>query len=731
MPALSSRWSRWTPSFDRAAAVMGLQMAIGLVAVLFFALVLRLEHPTWSVFTVLMLLMARYVGAVQEKAVFRVAGTIAGGALGYLATGALQQDPWLYLTVTFVVLAVSVAMFGQSRAPYAFFLTGLTFVVVVSNSQTNPENAWQAALWRVEEVGLGVVVSLVVQTTVFPSYANRSFREALKSTLDELKTATPLGVRHFSEAHTGLAQSLADFPGRSATLRSLLRFGGMESRDFRTEIGRYAELIDKVSRGASLLRSFQRYEPAPEPYRSAVKEVVSRLGVLLASGWEGLHTNGCLPAEWRSDAEKLFAQLDEGLLSLRGSQEAAQVPPGGWMALSAHLLALSELRDVLIQIDDIERAPAGSLGAEDRMALAPAWPGPEWIFRGLRSALGCVIALVLENWLDMPGGALMLLCVYTFTALNAQSPDETGDQTAMRYSVFFGVGAIGLCVALLAATPLMASYAVLNILMAAWAFLFGYWFVGSGGVTVPITASFMMLVSVVGLNAQKPVAFVDIVGLFNGLILGFVLSALIQRLFWPVLPQKNLQRGVCDFAQVLKESVEAGMDRLPLWKRTAHGLFPAKARKLIGVMAGPSLPPEEAARLGRFVQTLQDLGGELALCVGRLRPLLPHDLDAEVGESIADSKAIFLDGLGALETSFRRGARPADLTLEIERGLGLCDEWYQRIHAHVLANDVAPAKAIVFLGLGARFRAALLLLQKALGEARELHLTDYLGDVSL
>lgn len=731
MSAVSSRWSRWAPSFDRAGAVMGLQMAIGLVAVLFFALVLRLEHPTWSVFTVLMLLMARYVGAVQEKAVFRVAGTVAGGALGYLASGSLQQDPWLYLSVVFVVLTVSVAMFGQSRAPYAFFLTGLTFVVVVSNSQSDPENAWQAALWRVEEVGLGVVVSLVVQTTVFPSYANRSFLEALGAAVDELKTATPLGVRHFSEAHTGLARSLNDFPGRSATLRTLLRFGGMESRDFRKEIGRYAELIAKVTRGASLLRSFQRYEPAPEPYRSALNEIVSRLGALLASGWEGLRANGCLPAQWRRDAERVFQELDAGLISLRGGEGAARVSPAGWMALSAHLLALSELRDLLVQIDDIEQAPAKSLGADEQMALAPAWPGPEWIFRGLRSALGCVIALVLENWLEMPGGALLLLCVYTFTVLNAQSPDETGDRTAMRYSVFFGVGTVGLCLVLLAATPLMSSYAVLNLVMAVWAFLFGYWFVGSGGVTVPLTASFMMLVSVVGLNAQQPVAFVDIVGLFNGLILGFVLSALIQRLFWPVLPQKNLQRGVCDFVRVLKESVDAGIDRLPLWKRTAHGLFPAKARKFIGVMAGPSLPPAEVARLGRFVQTLQDLGGELALCVGRLRPLLPRELEAEAGEGIMRSKAIFLDGLGALEDSFRRCERPADSSVEIEKGLRLCDEWYGRIHAYVLSNNVAPSKAIVLLGLGARFRASLLLLQKALAEARELSLADYLGDVSL
>ena len=130
-------------------------MAVSVVAALFFALVLRLEYPAWAVFTVLMVSMARFVGAVQEKAVFRLVGTIVGGALGYLATSSLQQSPFLYLPLTFLVVAFSIAMFGQSRAPYAFFLVGMTYVVVASDSLSDPSTAWSYALLRVEEVGLG------------------------------------------------------------------------------------------------------------------------------------------------------------------------------------------------------------------------------------------------------------------------------------------------------------------------------------------------------------------------------------------------------------------------------------------------------------------------------------------------------------------------------------------------------------------------------------------------
>ena len=51
-----------------AAAALGLQMALAGMTAFFFAQTLRLRYPSWSVFTVIVLLSARYVGAVEEKA---------------------------------------------------------------------------------------------------------------------------------------------------------------------------------------------------------------------------------------------------------------------------------------------------------------------------------------------------------------------------------------------------------------------------------------------------------------------------------------------------------------------------------------------------------------------------------------------------------------------------------------------------------------------------------------
>jgi uncharacterized membrane protein YgaE (UPF0421/DUF939 family) len=229
-------------------------MALAGTAAFFSAQFLRLDYPYWSVLTVILLVMAQYVGALQEKAFFRMVGTVIGGVLGYLATGAWQQSPLLYLATSFVIVAFCVAMFCQSRAPYAFFLTGLTYIVIASSGQARPDMSWSFALARIEEVLLGVIASVVVQSLVFPRYANRDFVTQLRLCFGELADATRQTGAVFRGNDTGLAEALHDFPTRASQLRTLLRFGARESRFFRRDIASYAQMVSNA-----------RWRPCPPP----------------------------------------------------------------------------------------------------------------------------------------------------------------------------------------------------------------------------------------------------------------------------------------------------------------------------------------------------------------------------------------------------------------------------------------------------------------------------------
>ena len=723
--------ARQLEAVDREGVAHGLQMAVSVLVALFFALVLRLEYPTWAVFTVLMLSMARYVGAVQEKAAFRLIGTIVGGVLGYLATSSLQQTPFLYLPITFVVVAFSVAMFGQSRAPYAFFLVGMTYVVVASDSLGDPSSASHYSLLRIEEVGLGVIVSMVVQVLVFPRFANDGFAGLIRSSLAELADAVDLGIRHFSEQKTETVGILRDFPSKSTQMRVLLRFGAMESKSFRQDIGRHAQKVDLIARAAALILSFARHEPVQEAIRCRLNGHVEEIGHLLREGFLALEDGKSLPAEWVARLAEIWAVLDALVIEMRADPELQKLPPFESGIMSAHLLILRELCDLVKEFDALNNSSSKNYPLSERLALAPAWPSTPWIQRGIRAGAAIVTGLILEDWLNPPGSAMMMLSIYVFTSLNAISPDESGDRPAFRQLIVFTFVMALASLLLILATPLLASYSVQNTVMVTWAFLFGYWFHRVGGTTVPLLYCFMLLACVVSLNAQKPVSFEAIVGVFFGLVNGPIIACIAQRLMWPSLPQNNLRLGVKKYLDSMQEAVHDGMCSLPLWRRTETTLFPAKARLAIAAMRGPTCPPDEARRLEEFILTIQEMAWEFSLCLGRLHPILPPEFLEKGTASIARAKETFRRGLAEIADSFAAARQPADFTAEMESALRDWDEWMAWLRHQILANQTSTEISIPLMGISARIRSTLQLLGRSNAEARALSLRDYLGDISL
>ena len=217
---------RFRSVFANIAVRHGIKFGIAGLLSLFIALSLRLAEPAWAVMTIFVIMFAQFVGAVAEKAVMRVIGTVIGGVIGYLLTAGLEQQPVLYLLSVGGVVGFGTAMFGYTKYPYAFLLGALTTMVVASNGMSDPNFSWRPALARVEEVNVGVISAVLVSSLIWPRYARKEFlakmRLALGALGDGLAVRSALLFRPSADTKESTDRGFAT---TIAGLQNLLHFG--------------------------------------------------------------------------------------------------------------------------------------------------------------------------------------------------------------------------------------------------------------------------------------------------------------------------------------------------------------------------------------------------------------------------------------------------------------------------------------------------------------------------
>ena len=137
---------------------MGPNLGLAGILALFCASVLRLEHSTWSILTVVVMMSSQYVGSITVKVILRISGTISGALLGIWLVGSYASSPVVLLIALFFVMAFATYKFGQypaSQTPYFHFLVGLTLLTVTTYGVDAPNQIWETGLNRMLETLVG------------------------------------------------------------------------------------------------------------------------------------------------------------------------------------------------------------------------------------------------------------------------------------------------------------------------------------------------------------------------------------------------------------------------------------------------------------------------------------------------------------------------------------------------------------------------------------------------
>jgi len=161
---LSAPWDvarNFAAVFADPKTVFGIKLGLAGLLSVYLSQLLRLGHANWALFTVLVLAPAQYVGAIAQRSVARVVGTIIGGFVGVCLVGNYEQDRLFFLLFTFGYLWLCMYMYGGTLFPYSFFLCANTLITVSSSGIFDPIDAWSVGIARTLEILTGVVSIMV------------------------------------------------------------------------------------------------------------------------------------------------------------------------------------------------------------------------------------------------------------------------------------------------------------------------------------------------------------------------------------------------------------------------------------------------------------------------------------------------------------------------------------------------------------------------------------------
>ena len=168
--------------------IFSINCYIATILTMFIAFSLDLKSPGWAMTTVY-LTSQPISGVMRAKAVYRVIGTLVGGAAMIAIVPNLVNAPELTTAaiILWVTFCLFVALHDRTPRSYMFVLSGYTAALIGFPSVLAPGTVFDTAVSRVEEITIGVVCAALVHSLILPKSALSAFEAKLKSALADAR----------------------------------------------------------------------------------------------------------------------------------------------------------------------------------------------------------------------------------------------------------------------------------------------------------------------------------------------------------------------------------------------------------------------------------------------------------------------------------------------------------------------------------------------------------------
>ncbi len=156
-----------------------IKTALAMTIVYWAALSLDWDNPKWAGFTVAFISLST-LGQSLNKAMLRMLGTITACAASLTMFALFPQDRWLFFVSFSIYIGFCTYKTGGGNHPYFWNCAGFVAAIICMGVVSDPTNAFQTAILRAKETGLGILVYSLVAVLLWPSASKGQFEASAR-----------------------------------------------------------------------------------------------------------------------------------------------------------------------------------------------------------------------------------------------------------------------------------------------------------------------------------------------------------------------------------------------------------------------------------------------------------------------------------------------------------------------------------------------------------------------
>ncbi|MHC4373625.1 MAG: FUSC family protein [Planctomycetota bacterium] len=144
-----------------------------------YAVALRMgwDKPMWAGFAVAFVSLAT-VGQSLNKAALRMLGTLVGAGVALTLIALFSQERWLFILFLSIWLGFCTYWMGGKKHQYFWHVCGFVCVIICMDGGPNSADAFNIAVLRTQETGLGILVYGLIALLLWPTNSGNDFKDA-------------------------------------------------------------------------------------------------------------------------------------------------------------------------------------------------------------------------------------------------------------------------------------------------------------------------------------------------------------------------------------------------------------------------------------------------------------------------------------------------------------------------------------------------------------------------